>query len=216
VTRSAPRDDDVACVLLAAGGSRRLGIPKQLVRYRGRPLVLHAVAAARTAMPRAQLIVVVGAEMLRLRLVLRRARCGARVVANGRWQEGMATSLRAGLAAVPCSARAALVLLVDQPHVGAEAIGRLLDAWRLRPRLPAAANYGDRAGVPAVLPRRYWRASKALHGDRGARALLRGAEALTLVDIPEAALDIDTPADVLELSAGVRRPCRLRRGHRPR
>jgi molybdenum cofactor cytidylyltransferase len=215
VTRSAPRDGDVACVLLAAGGSRRLGIPKQLVRYRGRPLLLHAVMAARVAMPRAPLIVVVGAERLRLRLVLRRAHCGARVVTNGRWHEGMAASLRAGLAAVPRSARAALVLLVDQPHVGAKAIGRLVGAWRLRPGLPAASRYGERVGVPAVLPRRYWPALKALRGDRGARTLLRGAEASTLVDIPEAALDIDTPADVLELRAGGRRPRRPRRGRRP-
>jgi molybdenum cofactor cytidylyltransferase len=202
VTRSAPRDGDVACVLLAAGGSRRLGIPKQLVRYRGRPLLLHAVAAARAALPRAQLIVVVGAETFRLRLVLRRARCGARVVANRRWHEGMATSLHAGLAAVPRTARAAVVLLVDQPRVGPAAIGRLVNAWRLRPSLPAAARYGERVGAPAVLPRRYWPALKTSRGDQGARALLRGAQPPTLVDIPEAALDIDTPADLLELRAG--------------
>jgi molybdenum cofactor cytidylyltransferase len=187
--------------LLAAGGSRRLGTPKQLVRYRGRPLLLHAVAAARGALPRAALIVVVGAEALRMRLVLRRARCGARIVTNTRWQEGMATSLRAGLPAVPRTARAALVLLVDQPRVGGAAITRLVRAWRQRPSLPAAARYGERAGVPAVLPRRYWRALKAQRGDEGARALLRGG-ATTLVDTPEATLDIDTPADLLELRAG--------------
>jgi molybdenum cofactor cytidylyltransferase len=203
VTRSAPRDDDVACVVLAAGGSRRLGISKQLVRYRGRTLLLRAVTAARAALPRAQLIVVVGAETFRLRLVLRRARCGARVVANPRWHEGMATSLRAGLAAVPRTAKAAVVLLVDQPWVGAAAIGRLVGAWRLHPSLPAAARYGERVGAPAVLPRRYWPALKSLRGDEGARALLRGAEAsTTLVDIPEAAVDIDTPADLLALRAG--------------
>jgi molybdenum cofactor cytidylyltransferase len=201
VTRSAPRDDDVACVLLAAGGSRRLGTAKQLVRYRGRPLLLHAVTAARVTLPRAQLIVVVGSDALRLRLVLRRARCGARIVGNGRWHEGMATSLRAGLAAVPRTARAALVLLVDQPCVGAAAIERLVGAWRTRPSLPAAARYGERVGAPAVLPRRYWRAVKEVRGDQGARELLRGAESPTLVDLPEAALDIDTRADLVKLRA---------------
>jgi CTP:molybdopterin cytidylyltransferase MocA len=200
--RSAARKgDDIACILLAAGGSRRLGSPKQLVRYRVRPLLLHAVEAARAALPFAPLLVVVGAEGFRVRLLLRRASCGARVVANSRWQEGMAGSLGAGLEAAPRAARAALVLLVDQPHVGAAAIVRLVAAWRRRPSRAAAARYHDRGGVPAVLPRRYWQALKAQHGDQGARALLRAAAA-TLVDMPEAALDIDTPADLSKLRAG--------------
>ena len=207
MTRSAARDStDVACILLAAGGSRRLGAAKQLVRYRTRPLLAHALAAARGALPQAPLIVVVGSEALRLKLVVRRARCGARNVANPRWREGMATSLRTGLAAVPRTARAALVLLTDQPHVDAAALARLLGAWRRRPGVPAAARYDERVGVPAVLPRRRWSALKELTGDQGARALLRGAPSITLVEMPEAALDIDTPADLLELRAGASGP----------
>jgi CTP:molybdopterin cytidylyltransferase MocA len=200
MTRSAARNDsDIVCLVLAAGGSRRLGKPKQLVRYRQRPLVVHIVAAARSVLPAAPLIVVVGAEALKVRLVLRRTRCAPRIVANPSWTEGLATSQRAGLAAAPRSARAALVLLVDQPRVGAAAHGRLLYAWRRRPGVPAAARYDGRSGVPAVLPRRQWRALRSLHGDQGARTLLRGSGALTLVDIPEAALDIDTPADLAKL-----------------
>ena len=207
MTRSAARDStDVACILLAAGGSRRLGAAKQLVRYRTRPLLAHALAAARGALPQAPLIVVVGSEALRLKLVVRRARCGARIVANPRWREGMATSLRTGLAAVPRTARAALVLLTDQPHVDAAALARLLGAWRRRPGVPAAARYDERVGVPAVWPRRSWSALKKLTGDQGARALLRGAPSITLVEMPEAALDIDTPADLLELRAGASGP----------
>jgi CTP:molybdopterin cytidylyltransferase MocA len=111
----------------------------------------------------------------------------------------MATSLRAGLAAAPRTAKAVLVMLVDQPQVDARAIKRLLTAWRRRPGVPAAARYDARVGVPAVLPRKNWRNLKALRGDQGARALLRSREALTLVDMPEAALDIDTPADAEKL-----------------
>ena len=202
MTRSAARDfSELACILLAAGGSRRLGAAKQLIRYRTRPLLAHAIAAARDALPCSPLIIVVGSEPLRMRLVVRRARSGARVVANARWQEGMATSLRAGLDAVPRSASAALVLLVDQPRVDAAAIARLVTAWRRRPGVAAAARYDARVGVPAVLPRRHWRALNELKGDQGARALLRGHAAPTLVAMPEAALDIDTPADLLKLRA---------------
>lgn len=188
-------------MLLAAGGSRRLGRPKQLVRYRGRPLIWLAVAAARGALPCAPLIVVVGAEALRVRLALRRTRSRARVVMNARWQDGMATSLRAGLAAVGGRAKAALVLVVDQPLVDAAALERLVAAWRRRPGVPAAAWYDGRAGVPAVLPRRQWRALASLRGDEGARALLRGPSQPTLVDMPEAQVDVDTPADVRSLGA---------------
>jgi molybdenum cofactor cytidylyltransferase len=194
---AARRSPALACVLLAAGGSRRLGEPKQLLRRRGQPLLLHAVAAIRAAAPPSTpLIVVLGAHRSRLRLVLRRAAPDARVVTNPHWADGLASSLRAGLARVPRGAHALLIALVDQPHVNEAALRRLLAAWRRRPGRPAAANYDNRAGVPAVLPRPYWRAVRSLRGDSGARALLRGARAVTLVDMPEAAVDLDTPEDV--------------------
>jgi CTP:molybdopterin cytidylyltransferase MocA len=207
VTRSAPRvNDRLACILLAAGASRRLGRPKQLVRHRGRPLLMLAAKAARRTLPRSPLVVVLGAEPARLRLVLARARWRARAVVNARWREGMATSLRAGLAALGRRVQAALVLTVDQPAVDAAALARLVRAWRRKPGIPAAARYEGRPGVPAVLPRRYWRAVKSLRGDEGARALLRGNAAITLVDMPEAALDVDTPADLERLAALSRPP----------
>jgi len=200
MSRAAARKrSQVACVLLAAGGSQRLGQPKQLVRHRTRPLLLHALEAARTALPDSPLIVVLGAHPLRLRLVVQRAARGAVVAQNPRWASGLATSLQTGLAAAPRRTRAILVLLADQPLVGAEALRRLTAAWRRRPGVAAAAVYLGRAGVPAILPRRDWPALRALRGDSGARALLRDDARLTLVNMPEAALDIDTPSDVTKL-----------------
>jgi molybdenum cofactor cytidylyltransferase len=193
---AARRSPALACVLLAAGGSRRLGHPKQLLRRQSRPLLKHAIDAARTAAPGAPLVVVLGAHRMRLRLVVRRAAPAALVVANPRWAEGLASSLQAALDRVPHGTRAILVQLVDQPRVDADALRRLLDAWRRRPGIPAAARYDNRAGVPAVLPRSSWRALRALRGDSGARALLRDARALTLVDMPQATVDLDTPEDV--------------------
>lgn len=203
----ARRRERIACVLLAAGGSSRLRQPKQLVRRGLRPLLLHALATARGALDRDETtVVVLGASALRLRRVLQRgarsARSGAgstRVAYNARWSTGLAGSLRAGLDALPGATSAALVLLVDQPDVDAAALRRLIAAWRRRPGVPAAARYSSRVGVPAILPRRVWGAVRALDGDAGARALLRGASALTIVDMPEAELDIDTPEDLTRL-----------------
>jgi molybdenum cofactor cytidylyltransferase len=207
--RSAARSGrDVACVLLAAGASRRLGFPKQLLRRRGQPLLVHAIEAVRGAAPQAPLIVVLGASALRLRSVVRRAARNAVVVRNPRWSDGLATSLNAGLAAVPARSCAILVLLVDQPGVDARSLRNLLAAWRRRPGAAAAAFYAGRAGVPAVLPRNYWRAIRALDGDAGARTLLLSAS-ITRVPMPEAELDIDTPADVARLHAQETRVAQL-------
>jgi molybdenum cofactor cytidylyltransferase len=193
--------------LLAAGGSKRLGRPKQLVRRGNRPLLLNALAAARGALGSDDAtVVVLGAGALRLRNVLRRAAprklndaASPRVAYNALWRAGLAGSLRAGLDALPPTARAALVMVVDQPNVDAAALSRLIAAWRDRPGAPAAAHYAGRAGVPAILPRHLWHAARSLEGDVGARALLRNAPNLTLVEMPEAELDIDTAEDLARL-----------------
>ncbi len=186
--------------MLAAGGSHRLGFPKQLLRWRVRPLLAHALSAARGALPHSSLIVVLGAYAQRLRPVVRRAAPAALVVYNARWADGQATSLNAGLNRVRARTAAILVTLVDQPDVDERALRRLLKAWRRRPGAAAAALYGGHPGVPAVLPRRYWRAIRGLRGDAGARALLRSA-GVTTVPMPEAELDIDTAADAATLNA---------------
>lgn len=189
-----PRLPKIACVLLAAGGSTRLGEPKQLLRHRGSPLLIRAIGAGEKALGR-PVVVVLGARALRLRSVLERRGVRARPVVNARWREGLSSSLAVGLRALP-PRTAALLMLVDQPNVDSAALERLVAAWRKRPAAPAAALYGGRAGVPAILPPRHFAAAYALTGDQGARALLRSLPDVTLVPMPEAEADVDTPQDV--------------------
>lgn len=208
-TRS--ENPDLFAVILAAGGSSRLGTAKQLVRYRGRALLRRAVDAARAVAP-AKIVVVVGADALRMRALLMRSHAGAVQVAhNARWGEGLATSLSSGLACAPPGVRAALVLLADQPLVDASSVRRLRAAWRQRPARPAAAHYSGRLGVPAILPRALWKPLAREHGDRGARRILQAAAAVTAVRMPEAAVDVDVPEDLARLTgAGAPAPKTLR------
>ena len=187
---------------MAAGGSSRLGSPKQLLTIRGRRLLSRAIDSAEAVTP-GRVVVVGGADALRIRLLIRRHHPGTHSVDNSHWAEGMAGSLQAGLAVLPARATAALLLLSDQPAVGEASLRRLIRAWWSRPGKAAAAAYGSVVGVPAILPRALWNEARRVRGDTGARKLLRvGQTVATVVEMPEAAWDIDTPEDLQRQTQG--------------
>lgn len=190
---------DPHVIVLAAGAARRFGSPKQLVRVNGRPL-LHAVIGRGVAVGGHAVIVVLGAYAAELAPLLRHT--PATVVVNRQWEEGMGSSLRAGVAALPGTAEAALVLLADQASVTAEDLRRLVGTWRRQPNQIVAAQYGSTVGAPAIFPRWSFGELGALRGDQGARVLLRRhADRLVRVPMPSAAIDIDTPEDLLTIEA---------------
>ncbi|MEU0303071.1 nucleotidyltransferase family protein [Streptomyces sp. NPDC006175] len=191
----------IAGVLLAAGGGRRLGgRPKALLEHRGRPLVEHAVRSLRNG-GCGPVRVVLGAAAEEVQALADLSAC--EVTVNPAWEEGMGTSLRAGLGALAGSdADAALVLLVDQPGIGAEAVARVRSAYRSRESLAAAAYDGER-GHPVLFGAGRWAdISAAAAGDQGARAYLRAhRDAITLVECSDVAqaYDIDTVEDLTRL-----------------
>jgi nicotine blue oxidoreductase len=194
-------EQQVAGLVLAAGGGRRLGgRPKALLEHRGRPLVEHAVRVLRAA-GCTQVHVVLGARAAAVRE--RAELTGCVLVDNPEWEEGMGSSLRAGLASLArTGARAALVSLVDQPGIGPEAVARVLAAYRDESSLASAA-YGGVRGHPVLFGAARWAGIAATAtGDRGARAYLREhEEAITLVECGDVArpYDIDTEADLVHL-----------------
>ncbi|WP_055701262.1 MULTISPECIES: nucleotidyltransferase family protein [Streptomyces] len=195
---------EVAGLVLAAGGGRRLGgRPKALLPHHGRPLVEHAVRVLREAgCGRVHVVLGASAEAVRARAALP----GCVLVDNPEWEEGMGSSLRAGLASLAgTDASAALVSLVDQPGIGAVATARVRAAYR-SPGTLAAAAYEGRRGHPVLFGSAHWAGIAAgAVGDQGARAYLREhAGDLTLVecgDVAEA-YDIDTAADLARLAPG--------------
>lgn len=188
----------VAALILAAGAGTRMGGPKALLEYEGQLLVERAVEAAFQG-GCTDVLVVLGASADEVR---RHADVGrARIVVNEDWAEGMGSSLRSGLRALEPSRRidAALILLVDQPHVGARAVNRVLDAWRGGARL-ASASYDGRRGHPVLFGHEHWAdAARSAKGDAGARAFL-AEHAAEIVLAPCDAVadprDLDTPADL--------------------
>jgi CTP:molybdopterin cytidylyltransferase MocA len=122
-----------------------------------------------------------------------------RMCVNPDWEEGLASSLRTGVQALGADADAVLVLLADQPEVESALLDRLLAAVEASGLELAASQYGGVVGAPALFSRRYFAELSGLSGDRGARALLEEhRDDCALVAAPEAALDLDTPADLLE------------------
>ncbi|MEU9629075.1 nucleotidyltransferase family protein [Streptomyces luteogriseus] len=191
----------VAGLLLAAGGGRRLGgRPKALLPHRGRPLVEHAVRVLREGGCES-VHVVLGAQADDVRA--RAALPGCVLVGNPDWEQGMGSSLRAGLDSLTgTGARAALVSLVDQPGIGPEAVARVLAAYEGEESLVSAAYDGVR-GHPVLFGAAHWAGVAATAtGDRGARAYLKEHRpAITLVECGDVArpYDIDTEADLAHL-----------------
>lgn len=174
----------IAAVILAAGASTRLGQPKQLITIAGETLLGRAVRTAREA-GCAPIIVVLGAHADQIR-----SQCplGDVIVAeNQAWQEGMASSIRAGLAACPPATGVAL-MTCDQPVVTASHLRKLTASGAV-----TASAYAGRRGVPAFFPADSFPALRQLSGDTGARDLLRSA---AIIDLPYGELDIDTAEDI--------------------
>jgi CTP:molybdopterin cytidylyltransferase MocA len=186
-------------LVLAAGAARRFGSPKQLAHLNGEPLLRRAIARASKVQAQA-VTVVLGAHAAQLAPLLRHS--SASLVINRDWERGLASSLRAGIASLPASCEAVLILLADQVAVTADDLARLTAVWRAQPQLLAAAHYAGRAGGPAVFPRWCFAEVETLRGDTGARSLLeRHADRTLRIPMPNAAIDIDTPEDLQVLTA---------------
>jgi len=198
-------DHGVAIVVLAAGGSTRMGQPKQLLEHRGMSLIRHAatVALASSCRP---VCVVLGDQAERLEQEI--SDLPVVVVRNDAWDTGMASSIRAGVQAVLEAnprADAVVVMLCDQPLVTAALLDALVEEWRTTGRSLVASDYGAEQGVPALFAHAWFGDLVRLTGDVGARTILRAhAGEVGLVPFPDAAIDVDSPADYERLRTSPR------------
>lgn len=190
----------VVALLLAAGSSRRFGGDKLRAPYRGRPLVEHALGALTGCTGIAETLLVVRPDTPPAA-----GRPGVRIVPNPDWALGMGTSLRAGVAAAPADVDAFLVALADMPGVSTALVASLIARWAAaRDHVVLPVHRGHR-GHPVILPARFRDALLSLHGDVGAREILRAnADAVDEipVDDPGVLFDVDTAHDLPWSGAG--------------
>lgn len=189
---------NVHVLVLAAGASTRLGQPKQLVQIGGRP-ALHIAVSNAVAVAGNAVTVVTGANASDLTYLL--SHSPASSIVNRQWEEGIASSIRCGLAVVPAAADAAMIVLGDQVCVTSDDLKRLLAAWNRQENDIAAATYERHVGVPAIFPRWCFSELAQLRGDEGARKILqRNPDRLVRVPMTNAGFDLDTPEDLAALT----------------
>jgi len=214
VTRPQPRSEPaletgrhVAAIVLAAGRSTRMGaLNKMLAEIGGKPLV--RIAAEQALASRAKpVIVVTGHQHEQVEAAL--AGLPVRFVHNPDYAEGLGTSLRTGIAAVPEDAGGAIVCLGDMPQVDSGLIDKLLAAFDPdKGALIVVPSIDGKRGNPVVWSRRFFNELMAITGDVGARHLI-GQYAEVMTEVPlsgEAALtDVDTPESLKAVKAEIER-----------
>lgn len=196
---TAPRAQRVHAIILAAGRSSRMGgSNKLLATFDGEPLVRQVAAHALASKARG-VTVVIGHEADAVKAAL--TGLDISTVANPDFSDGLSTSVRAGLAALPQNADAAMIVLGDMPRVTSADLNRLIEAFaRDRGAVIVRASSGGKRGNPVILPRAAFADLALVEGDEGARSLMEsGRFEVVDVDIGEAAMvDVDTPEAMLK------------------
>ena len=193
-TETPPGTFGLGGILLAAGGSSRLGQPKQLLEIDGEPLV---VRQAKLLLEQSleTVVVVTGAERERVESLL--DPLPVKCVFNAGWAQGMGHSLASGISAMPERIRAVMVLLCDQWQLGAGDLAELSSAWSGDPQSAVVSAFDRVTGPPAVLPRSMFEKLSRLKGDQGASKVIRKWKGKVVeIAIPGAGSDIDFIEDI--------------------
>ena len=187
-------------IILAAGASTRLGKPKQLLQYRGKTLLTHAINEAVNSNADA-VVVVLGKDANLFKKELDEKK--VRVAINSSWEEGMASSLRLGMDTLLKDKPyidAVIFMVCDQPHISSSILNELIITQQKTTKQIVTSNYGDSMGPPALLHKKYFEELMKLSGDAGARKIIqKNMNDVATILFPEGNIDIDTAEDYEKL-----------------
>lgn len=191
----------IGILILAAGASTRLGQPKQLLSYRGKPLIQH-IAEVAIASGSQAVGVVLGAYAETIEPHL--ATLNVHVIYNQHWSTGMASSIQCGLQEILMlspNLDAIVLMVCDQPFVSPHLIQQLMSGYRTSNYPIVASEYAGTLGVPALFDKTFFPKLSTLQGDVGAKSIIRQhcSHSLSLPFL-EGAIDLDTPQNLSILS----------------
>ena len=191
----------VAAIILAAGESRRLGQPKQLLLHYEETLLNRAIRIG-TEAGASPVLVVLGAHFDAIRASIQSGR--AIPVHNDRWRQGMGSSVEAGMRALAVCAPDATGVVVmgcDQPRLTADHLRAQLEAFASQDSgVVVASSYAGVRGVPAVFPPETFTLLQALRGEKGARSIIERAPCeVVAIEFEGGEVDIDSPGDMANL-----------------
>ena len=187
----------LSVIIPAAGASRRLGQPKQLVQIEGKTLIRRAIQNAESLFPH-EVIVVTGASSEAVQAEVKKT--SAQCVDNPDWRKGMGSSIAMGARSMDRKSQGLMILLCDQWRLGPEDLQQLVKTWHNDPGHIVCSGTGDRCGPPVIFPDNYVDELCGLSGNLGAHSVLdRHPASVLRVSLQNAAFDLDTPAQLKEL-----------------
>lgn len=183
-------------ILLAAGSSSRLGKPKQLIKIEGKTLIQRAIEEVQ--MSKAwELVVVLGWNPKLIQAGIQSENIP--IVINENWEQGMASSMQAGLRYFQKQSQLdqVILMLCDQPFVSSSLLDQLIELREKSDKGIVACSYSNTLGVPALFDQRYFPEMLELNGSDGAKkVILKNQEDVVVWDFPEGAIDLDTEEDL--------------------
>jgi molybdenum cofactor cytidylyltransferase len=186
--------NSLAAVILAAGAATRFGSAKQLADIEGKVMLQYLVDCC-GSLNSVDLYLLLGANIEEIQSRIKIDKTN--IINNTEWQEGIGSSIRLATLELQNNYDGILFLAGDQPFVSNGQLDQLINKWRESPEKICAAKYLDTVGIPAIFPRNTYAKLILLEGDVGAKKLLsQSAENIQLMEIPEAAVDIDRPEDL--------------------